>query len=82
MVCCVMEHITLQPSLEQQTKDDNDKNFVLLIKESLGAIWTLMIFYIVLLLILSFSRLALILWQAERTLINDAWLQIMINGFR
>jgi phosphoglycerol transferase len=77
-----MEHITLQPSLEQQTKDDSDKNFVLLIKESLGAIWTLMIFYIVILLILSFSRLALILWQAERTLINDAWLQIMINGFR
>ncbi|TMM45039.1 LTA synthase family protein [Colwellia ponticola] len=52
------------------------------LKVPLGALSALMSFYLVMLFVLSFSRLALVLWQSERTLMNDAWLTILINGLR
>ncbi|MFT5851884.1 MAG: phosphoglycerol transferase MdoB-like AlkP superfamily enzyme [Colwellia sp.] len=82
MVGCVMADITAAQSLNRQSKGINDTQLLLSFKESLGTLGTLISFYIVILSALSFSRLALILWQAERTLTNDAWLQIMINGLR
>lgn len=52
------------------------------LKVPLGALSTLMSFCLVMLFTLSVSRLALVLWQSERTLMNDAWLTILINGLR
>jgi phosphoglycerol transferase len=77
-----MENITLNQPLSQHSTNHAFIDNVSLLKKSLGALWTLISFYVVILFTLSFSRLALILWQAERTLLNDAWLQIMLNGLR
>ena len=83
-----MEKITVAPFLtrqltkEKSISDINSPYYLSRFKYSLGALWVLISFYLVTLLFLSFSRLALILWQSERTLVDDAWLQIMMNGLR
>ncbi len=82
MVGCVMENITSEQSLNQQPKNINNSHLVLSIKESLGSLCLLIGFSIVILVILTTSRFALILWLSERTFINNAWLQIMANGIR
>lgn len=77
-----MDNISEEPYENQQVKSNSSDQWALSLKGSLGVLWTLMSFSMVMLFVLSFSRLALILWQAERTLTNDAWLQIMVNGIR
>lgn len=78
------QHVSegVSQDVNQQPKNIRQSHLLLSLKESLGALSTLLSFYLVMLLVLSFSRLALVLWQSERTLMNDAWLQIMINGLR
>ncbi len=78
-----MYKIAIEQPFSKESKNDNIvKKSSEIIAYYLGPLWTLFSFFIVALILLSFSRLALILWQSERTLINDAWFQIIFNGFR
>lgn len=78
-----MGAIMIEQEVSSKVRNNNiAKKITAKIAHYLGPLWVLFSFYIVALVVLSFSRLALILWQSERTLINDAWLQIMFNGFR
>ncbi len=52
------------------------------LKASLGSVGVILNFYAITLLLLTVVRLMLIVWQAERTLNEDAWPQILLNGFR
>ena len=52
------------------------------LKASLGSVGVIVNFYAITLLLLTVVRLMLIVWQAERTLNEDAWPQILLNGFR
>ena len=61
-----MINIALNQSSDNLTKRHTE--YVVVLKESFGPLWALMAYYLVMLAALSFSRLALILWQAERTL--------------
>ena len=52
------------------------------IKLNLGPIGVLLSFYAITLLLLTIIRLIFIVWQAERTLNENAWPQILLNGLR
>jgi phosphoglycerol transferase MdoB-like AlkP superfamily enzyme len=52
------------------------------IKLNLGPIGVLLSFYAITLLSLTVIRLIFIVWQAERTLNENAWPQILLNGLR
>ena len=52
------------------------------IKLKLGPIGVLLSFYAITLLSLTVIRLIFIVWQAERTLNENAWPQILLNGLR
>ena len=52
------------------------------IKLNLGPIGVLLSFYAITLLLLTVIRLIFIVWQAERTLNDNAWPQILLNGLR
>ena len=52
------------------------------IKLNLGPIGVLLSFYAITLLLLTVIRLIFIIWQAERTLNDNAWPQILLNGLR
>lgn len=52
------------------------------IKVSLGPVGVILNFYVLTLVILTVIRLMLIVWQAERTLNDNAWPKILFNGLR
>ncbi|MDO7083677.1 LTA synthase family protein [Pseudocolwellia sp. AS88] len=52
------------------------------INQLLGPLVVILHFYVYALILLSTVRLALIVWQAERTLAEDSWPQILLNGLR
>ena len=77
-----MEMITEAPHVTHNTHRTKKYKHLFKVKRLFGGFWLLMCFYLMFLTVLSLSRLTLILWQSERTLLNNAWLQIMINGLR
>ena len=63
---------------------NNPDNLSLLVrlKHFFGPNWLIIVFFISTLLVLSCSRLMLMIWQAERVNASEGWLQVLLSGVR
>jgi len=63
---------------------NNPNNLSLLtrLKHFFGPNWLIIVFFASTLLLLSCSRLMLMIWQAERVNASEGWLQVLISGMR
>ena len=67
--------------LASNSVSDNS-GFITKIKQTLGPIWVLVLFSIVIVCFLTLARFGLSVWQGERVFGSHAWLNIFIGGLR